>query len=153
MPESKEPELKLTHQDLFDHYQHQLDWINRRLEPDTLEFYKESAETWKHAKEIAFDTYEYLRYYLPDGIPDYDKSIFYDESLVSDVPPITYENGYECPAVGILKYRDTEYPIYNDDYGMQSFIMINGRELPIESFSGDYDWYYELDRIIDKIYD
>ena len=47
--------LDLTSETLFGLYQSKLDWINRRLEPKTLEFYKETAESWKHAKEIVFD--------------------------------------------------------------------------------------------------
>lgn len=34
---------------------------------------------------------------------------------------------------------------------MQDFIIINGREIIVDSCGGDVDWYYEIDRILDKI--
>lgn len=53
----------------------------------------ETAENWKHSKEMIFDAYEHLRYFLDDGIPEYNKSFFYDKSLVENVEPIIYQNG------------------------------------------------------------
>ena len=47
--------LELDAQTLFNMYQSKLAWIDRRLEPDTLKTYNETAEAWKHAKEIVFD--------------------------------------------------------------------------------------------------
>lgn len=35
----------MTEKELFELYQSKLEWINRRLEPETLELYKETAET------------------------------------------------------------------------------------------------------------
>ena len=138
----------MTHKQLFNKYQNMLDWINRRLEPDSLEFYEESAETWKHAKEVAFDMYEELRYHVRGGIPEANKSFFYDKDLVESIPD--YEDQF--PAIGILKYRDNEYTIYNDDYGMQSFIVVDGQQITVDSFGGGIDWWYMLDQIIDKIF-
>ena len=44
----------MKHEDLFREYQNKLDWIDRRLKSDCLEVYNETAESWKHAKEVAF---------------------------------------------------------------------------------------------------
>lgn len=61
----------MKHEDLFYSYQSRLELINRRLEPETLEYYHETAESWEHAKYIAFSMYQQLRYYCEDGIPNY----------------------------------------------------------------------------------
>ena len=45
----------MKHEDLFNEYQDKLKWIDRRLTPDCLEFYKDTAESWKHAKEVAYE--------------------------------------------------------------------------------------------------
>ena len=147
---------KLTHKDLFNLYQNKLDWINRRLEPDTLEFYNETAEAWKHAKEIVFDWYQDMRYFCEDGYPGRE-CFDYNNKLLAAYKPyeITNDNGIttKFPCVGLLKYRGNTYPIYDDDYGMQTFIVLDGREITVDSFGGGIDWWYELDRIIDKIYE
>ena len=146
---------KLTHKDLFNLYQNKLDWINRRLEPDTLEFYNETAEAWKHAKEIVFDWYQDMRYFCEGGYPGRE-CFDYNTKIISAYKPyeVTNKKGIttEFPCIGLLKYRGNTYPIYNDDYGMQDFIVIDGREITVDSFGGGIDWWYELDRIIDKIY-
>ena len=128
---------------LFTVYQNMLAWIDRRLEPKSLEVYQENAEAWKHAKEVAFTMYQDLRQY-----PELTKCIFYDKELVEGIPD--YEDKF--PAIGILKYRDEEFTIYTDDYGMQDFIVVDDHTISIDSFGGGYDWWYELDRIIDRIY-
>ena len=147
---------KLTHKDLFNIYQSKLDWINRRLEPDTLKFYDETAETWKHAKEIVFDWYQDMRYFCEDGYPG-QECFDYNNKLIAAYKPyeITNDNGIttKFPCIGLLKYRGNIYPIYDDDYGMQTFIVLDGREITVDSFGGGIDWWYELDRIIDKIYE
>ena len=137
----------LKHEDLFRKYQNTLEWIDRRSKPDVARLYQEKPDCWKHAKEVAFTMYEDLRYYCEDGIPDRRDSFIYDERLVADVPP--YEDKF--PAIGILKYRDQQYTIYNDDYGMQDFIVIDDKTVTVDHFGGDVDWWYELDRIIDNI--
>lgn len=137
----------IKHEDLFNEYQHILAWIDRRSKPDVARLYQEKPDYWKHAKEIAFTFYENLRYKCDDGIPDHRDSFIYDKALVKDIPP--YEDKF--PAIGILKYRGEQYTIYNDDYGMQYFIVIDDRSIAVDSFGGDVDWWYELDRIIDNI--
>ena len=147
----------LTHEELFNYYQNKLAWINRRLEPDTLEFYNETAEAWKHAKEIVFDWYQDMRYYVEGGIPDDRECFDYSSKLIAAYKPyeITNDNGIttKFPCIGILKYRGNTYPIYNDDYGMQTFIVINDYSITVDSFAGGTDWWYEIDRIIDKIFE
>jgi hypothetical protein len=147
----------LTHEELFNYYQNKLDWINRRLEPDALKFYNETAETWKHAKEITFYWYEDMRYHVDGGILRPEDCFDYNNKIKAAYKPyeITNEDGKVStfPCIGILKYRGNTYAIYNDDYGMQDFIVIDGREITVDSFGGGIDWYYELDRIIDKIFD
>jgi len=149
---------KLTHKKLFDYYQTKLDWINRRLEPDALEFYHDTAEAWKHAKEIAFDWYQDMRYYCEDGIPNHDDCFDYKNKIIAAYKPykITNKEGIttEFPCIGLLKYRGQTWPIYCDDYGCQDFIVLeDGREISVCNMGGELDWYYELDRIIDKIYE
>ena len=126
------------------------------MQPDSLSFYGETAESWDHAKDIVFGMYQDLRHYVPGGIPDRDKSFFYDSSLVADVEPHKESHEVdgkiittEFPAIGILKYRGEEYVIYNDDYGMQSFIVVDGKTITVESCAGEYDWYYALDSLLD----
>ena len=146
----------MTEKELFELYQSKLEWINRRLEPETLELYKETAETWKHAKEVAFDMYESLRSLM--GLwPDSREHFDYTNKLIAAYKPYEIKNDdgttAEFPCIGLLKYRGNMYPIYNDDYGMQDFIVLDGREITVSSFGGGTDWWYELDRIIDKIYE
>lgn len=141
----------MKHEDLFNEYQNKLDWINRRLEPDCLKFYDETAEAWKHAKYIAFSMYQQLRYYCEDGIPNYWECYGTDKRKTRHIKPYVFENGYSCPCIAILSYRDNKYPVYNDDYGMSDFVVINDNCITVDSFGGGVDWWYELDRIIDKI--
>ena len=142
--------INLTGEQLFNLYQNKLDWINRRLEPKTLEFYNETAEAWKHAKEIVFDWYQDMRYYVEDGIPDEKDCFDYSSKLIAAYKP--YKDQFPC--CGILTYRGQKWPIYTDDYGCQDFIVMeDDNQIPVCNMAGCLDWYYELDKIIDKIYD
>ena len=139
----------MTHKQLFNKYQNMLDWINRRLEPDSLKFYEESAESWKHAKEVAFTMYQDIRHYVEGGIPNDEECFDYSSKLIAAYKP--YKDQFPC--IGLLKYRDQTWPIYSDDYGCQDFIVIeDDYQIPVCNMAGCLDWYYELDRIIDKIY-
>ena len=140
----------MKHRELFEWYQTQLAWVDRRREPKTLEFHGETAESWKHAKEIIFSAYEHFRYYTDDGLPNYEECFDYKDKLIKTYKP--YQDKFPC--IGILKYRDQKWPIYNDDYGCQEFIVMEeGYHIPICNMGGSLDWYYELDKIIDKIYE
>ena len=139
----------MKHEDLFREYQNKLDWINRRLEPDCLKFYGETAEAWKYAKEVAFQMYQQLRYFCEDGIPKYSDCFYYSSDL--KIKPFKTEDNTKFPCIGLLKYRGQEFPIYNDDYGMSNFIVINKIPITVDSFGGETDWYYIIDRFIDKI--
>jgi len=148
----------MTADDLFNTYKRTLEWIERRLKPDTLKFYGDEARDWKYAKDVAFSMYQSLRHYVDGGVPKFDESVFYDKSLVEGVEPYKIEynvNGEtrisEFPAIGVLKYRGNEYVIYNDDYGMNSFIVLDGRTLQIDGLGGMTDWYYMIDLSIDRI--
>ena len=148
--------LDLDAKTLFNLYQHKLDWINRRLEPKTLEFYNETAEAWKHAKEIVFDWYQDMRCFVEGGIPDERECFDYNSKLIVAYKPYEIKNGdivSKFPCCGILTYRDQKWPIYTDDYGCQDFIVMeDGYQIPVCNMAGCLDWYYELDKIIDKIY-
>ena len=119
---------KLTHKDLFNLYQNKLDWINRRLEPDTLEFYNETAEAWKHAKEIVFDWYQDMRYFCEDGYPG-QECFDYNNKLIAAYKPyeITNDNGIttKFPCVGLLKYRGNTYPIYDVEEKVFKYMKVN----------------------------
>lgn len=144
----------MKHEVLFEEYQRNLEWINRRLQPSTLDFYHETADAWKHAKEVAFDMYQQLRKYTIGGIPKEADCIRYlknENKKYPDYVPDGAEQGFPC--IGILKYRDREFPIYSDDYGMQDFVVVEGKHVTVDSFGGGYDWYYEIDRILDNISD
>ena len=142
--------INLTGEQLFNLYQNKLDWINRRLEPKTLEFYNETAEAWKHAKEIVFDWYQDMRYYVEGGIPKDEECFDYKNKLIAAYKP--YKDQFPC--IGLLKYRGQTWPIYGDDYGCQDFIVMeDDYQIPVCNMAGCLDWYYELDKIIDKIYD
>lgn len=136
----------MTHKELFNFYQSQLAWINRRLKPDCLEVYKESADTWKHAKEVAFNFYQCLRYETED------EGVVYSFSFdIDDIPPYIEDNNkFSC--TGILNYRDQKFPIYLDDNGSQEFIVYEGQTISISGLGGSCDWYYLLDQLLDKIY-
>ena len=41
----------------------------------------------------------------------------------NDLPSLVFDNGYECKCIGYISYRDTIYPLYDDDYGAQVFIV------------------------------
>lgn len=150
----------MTHKELFEEYQDRLAWINRMCEPETLKFYKQTKENWDRAKWAVFFMYQNLRQYVEGGVPERDKCFVFDDDCAKNYPPIKYKDSevadsesgeYECPAVGELRYRGREFPIYMDDYGMQTFTIVDGHEIELESIAGTYDWYYELDKILDKI--
>ena len=135
----------MLHQTLYDIYLTRLAYIERRMQDDVLEFYGEEKRDWKHAKEIAFQMYEALRYEGED--PGYPTSV-----VKPDEPIPPYKIGdTEFPCIGVLKYRGEDIPVYNDDYGMRDFIVYQGREITHDSFGLSADWYYEVDRIKDKI--
>ena len=141
----------MKHEDLFKIYQSKLQWIDRRLTPECLEIYADTAESWKHAKEIAFSMYQELRLDCEDGIPLLKDCLSRNEEQIRDIPPYKFDNGYECPCCGILQYRGHDFPVYIDDYGMSEFIVFGGNEIQISSLGGECDWYYPIDLILDKI--
>ena len=141
----------MKHEDLFEIYQSKLQWIDRRLTPECLEIYEDTAESWKHAKEIAFSMYQELRLDCEDGIPSLKDCLNRNEEQIRNIPPYKFDNGYECPCCGILQYRGHDFPVYVDDYGMSDFIVFGGNEIQISSLGGECDWYYPIDLILDKI--
>lgn len=142
----------MKHADLFDTYQSKLQWIDRRLTPDCLKIYEDTAESWKHAKEVAFSMYQELRLDCKDGIPSLHDCLIQDEEKVRNTPPYKFENGYECRCHGIIHYREHDFPLYIDDYGMSEFIVFEGNEIQVSSIGGECNWYYPIDLILDKIY-
>ena len=138
----------MKHEDLFREYQNKLDWINRRLEPDCLKFYQDTPESWKHAKEVAFQMYQQLRYFCEDGLPTQDCFIYASDLKIK---PFKAEDKTKFPCIGLLKYRGQEFPIYNDDYSMSEFIVIDKMPITINCFGGSPDWYYMVDYLLDKI--
>ena len=141
----------MKHEDLFEIYQSKLQWIDRRLTPECLEIYEDTAESWKHAKEVAFSMYQELRLDCEDGIPLLKDCLSRDEEQIRDIPPYKFDNGYECPCYSILHYRGYDFPVYTDDYGMSDFIVFKGNEIQISSSGGEWDWYYPIDLLLDKI--
>ena len=133
---------------LFAIYQSMLAWVDCRRDPETAKFYKETPEAWKHGKEVVFRMYQQVRQFYENPLPSVDRLV--DREQADKIPPYV-ENGTEFRCEGVLKYRGRQYPVYLDDYGMRSFIMVNGRTIEVDSFGGETDWYSELDRIIDKI--
>ncbi len=102
----------MKHEDLFNEYKQKLNWIDRRLQPDILKAFNDKAEYWKHAKEVAFGMYQHLRYFCDDGIPT--NCIDY-KTDVSNIPDyILDETSFKC--IGILSYRDLQFPVYNDNH-------------------------------------
>ena len=142
----------MKHDDLLAVYQRMLEWIDRRMDPDMADFYHESPETWGHAKEVAFQMYQDLRYLCEGGIPSIRGDRMIDESRKGDYAPYKQEgNPTEFPCVGAFTYRGREFPVYSDDYSMSEFVVCDGREIQIDSFGGETDWYYMLDKYIDGI--
>ena len=140
----------MTFKNLFSEYQDILERINRRMEPEVLEFHHDSIDNWKNAKYIAFRMFEQLRYYTEGGVPSLAECLTCEG--LEDFPPMMYGN-YKCPVIGLLNYRDEVFPVYDDDYGQQLFIVVNGREINVDSPGGETDWYYEVDKVIDNIYE
>lgn len=138
----------MTFDELFAQYKALIDWIDRRMKPEVLEFHHESVDNWKYAKHTVFLMFERLRYYTEEGIPNLYECL--TREGIEDYPPKMYDN-YKCPVIGLLNYRDEVFPVYDDDYGQQVFIIVNGQEITVDSLGGETDWYYELDRIIDNI--
>ena len=141
----------MKHETLFNEYQRELEWIKRRMDPKTMEFHNEKPEDWRHAKEVAFNLYESLRQFCEDGCPRNHEAITIDG--IDKYPPFDAGDGYVCAVVGVLRYRGLELPVYCDDYGMSDFVVYGDEHIPVDSFAGSTDWYYELDKKIDHIYD
>lgn len=133
---------------LFDEYQRLLDWVDRRMDPKALAFYKETPESWRHVKEAVFMMYQNTRRLVGDVPSLHDLMTF--EGKEKHPPHVI--DGTEFPCLGILRYRDMEFPVYNDDYGMSAFIVLDGRVVQVDSFGGETDWYYVLDGFIDRIW-
>lgn len=142
----------MKHEDLFEVYQSKLQWINRRLTPECLKIYEDTAESWKHAKEVAFSMYQELRLDCEDGVPSLHDCLIQDDAKANTIPPYKFNNGYECYCRGIIHYREHDFPLYVDDYGMTTFIVFEGNEIQVSSIGGECDWYYPIDLILDKIY-
>ena len=133
----------MKHETLFDHYQRSLSWIKSRMRPEV-------AEATDEAKMALFHLYQDLRRECEDPLPSLASCMSRDGAL--SYPPYRFEGQeHAFPCVGILKYRGREYPVYDDDYGMDFFIVVDGKSIEVDSFAGETDWYYELDYIIDEI--
>lgn len=122
---------------LFDTYQDTLAFINRRVSIG-LSTQKEGC----FAKRCVFKMYQDLRSY-----PEYDKD--YSLILVGPDDVTEFNSTYDGvnPLSFILNYRGQRFPVYNDDYGQQDFIVFKEHEIRFTYA----DWWYELDRLIDKI--
>lgn len=135
----------MTFEELFNIYQDNMEWIKRRLQPKTLEFYGERADQWKQAKYMNFKWFEMMRYYC-DEVDVYKIK---EQSLPLDVKVDDYDN---CPCTGYLDYRNQRFYVYYDDMGAQCFIVCEGHIIPIISMGADeIDWWYEVDYLLDKI--
>lgn len=75
-----------------------------------------------------------------------------------NLPSKVYEDGYECRCFGYITYKGCIYPVYDDDYGCQHFIIYrywndNGEiaeyDIPVENMGGMLDWWFELNRMKD----
>ena len=135
----------------FQYYQSILEWIDRRRDPKTAEFYGEDPNEWKHAKEAVFMLYQDLR--LLFG-PTPSLLTHLNKEKAEGIPPYRFaDSPVEFPCVGVLEYRGMEFPVYDDDYGMSTFAVIDGRSIQVDSFGGETDWYFEIDRILDRVYE
>lgn len=138
----------MRHEELFDAYQKELEWIKLRLLERNLEFYHEDAGDWKHAKEAVFHVYENLRHLCEDGA-GYSSVL---NPPKRRAPAYKDEHGkYRC--VGVVSYRDESIPVYCDESGMNEFMVYQGHHIQFTSAGGETDWYYEVDYFKDKIGD
>ena len=135
----------MTKEELFEVYQTELNWISRRLEEPTLEFYKEFSDNWRHAKEVAFKMYQALRFYCTDeDVLSIDITSLNENEHVDD-----YD---QCPCIGYILYRGQRFYAYDDDPGQQIFIVVGDRTITFASFDCPLiDWWYEADKILDGI--
>lgn len=139
----------MTFKNLFSEYQDTLDWIERMKSLKDVLHKQDVEYDWKMSKLVAFQMFQHLRHYIDDGEPKIEDCLTTDG--VENYPPKIYDNGYECPVIALLHYRGETYPVYNDDYGQQDFIVIDDKDIPIQGLGGVYDWYNEIDYIIDDI--
>ena len=142
--------LNCTAEDLFEQYQSDLRWIDRRRTPEALKFYRDQPNDWRYAKLVAFKWYENMRTYVENGVPAMhgDRSCihWYTEQERSAVPPYKINDEWNDPAVGEITYRGRKFIVYNDDNGMMDYIVIGNYPIDISC-----DWWYEVDRLLDKI--
>lgn len=133
----------MKHAELFKIYQESLKQIERQRKEGL-----SSPERIKKLKREAFFLYEDKRYKCEDGIGA-PTSVAHPNKRI---PP--YEkDGQSFPCLGVIEYRGEVLPVYYDDAGMSDFIVYQGRDIMHDSFGGETDWYYEVDRIKDKIDD
>ena len=79
---------------------------------------------------------------LSDGLLDNPISFANSSAIspMSEYPLVCKtEDNTKFPCIGLLKYRGQEFPIYNDDYGMSNFIVINKLPITVDSFGGETD--------------
>ena len=140
----------LTYEDLFIAYQGNLDLANRMIKS-----FPSQEQEWKRVKFAVFRMFQELRMSCDDA-PKFEDCVHYDPKFADKYPPQEYFSEgtgetYVFPVIGELTYRGLTLPIYVDDYGCQNFITIDGEDIPIETMGGIWDWYYPIDKHIDKI--
>lgn len=146
----------LTYEDLFMEYQDKLDWANRMIKS-----FPSQEQEWKRVKFAVFLMFEELRACCDDAPEcrehgERGACVHYGSEYADKYPAkksISEETGveYEFPVIGELTYRGLTLPIYDDDYGLQSFVTFDGEDIPILTIGGSFDWYYQIDKHLDKI--
>ena len=117
----------------------------KELVEKKLTSYQEGFDNWKDAV-VANGEVLKAQGYIED---EYVDAVI---ACIEKYGPYELDNDYKCAVVGVLRYRGLELPVYCDDYGMCDFIVYDGKTIEVDSFGGPTDWYYVLDKYIDKIY-
>ena len=123
---------KIPYEELFEIYQNALSWIGR------IKNYGSEMS----AKEAVFHMFDMLRAFSDFKIPERKK--------VSGSPKVG-KDGQEYPYVGFYEYRGVQLPAYSDDNGQSEFISYNGAEIMSSHYGYTTDWYYIIDKMLDKI--
>ena len=136
---------------IFKIYQSKLAW-SRRMQQTKDTTWQKRLEmtddawyfTWHQIRYAIFSMYEDLREF-----PDPAECIEHGPKFN------TYDNilrvgDSEFCCVGMLSYRGIKFPIYYDEGGSEEFIRWEDED-GAEDISMGMDWWYELDRFIDRI--
>ena len=146
-------EESVSHNDqekLFKIYQAKLAWSRRMQQTKDATWQKRLMTddawdfAWCQTRYAIFSMYEDLR-----DPPNFAECIEHGPEF--NIPDNILRVGEsEFCRVGTLSYRGIKFPIYYDEGGSEEFVHLED-EGGSEDISMGMDWWYEIDRFIDRI--